>query len=116
MNPISLGRRTFVKGAVCMAATGLAGAVPVTGKKSAVLPRCQGDVLDIWQNETELVSPDAYEAYMQDGDTRALEFAPFLDFALITHNHSDHWRLACRDVRRWRRTRRRRRTRIRDVL
>ena len=23
---------------------------------------------------------------------RAVEFAPFLDFALITHNHDDHWR------------------------
>ena len=23
---------------------------------------------------------------------RAAEFAPFLDFALITHNHADHWR------------------------
>ena len=130
-----------------MAATGLAGTVPATGKKDSATADCQGDALDTWQRETELVSPDVYDAYMRDGDTRglvslekleqafdkvfrevgetcvgdipavwsvynmgyivktrealfsidlvhrrAVEFALRLDFALITHNHSDHWR------------------------
>lgn len=29
---------------------------------------------------------------------RAMEFAPFLDFALITHNHEDHWQHAFYDA------------------
>ena len=104
-------------------------------------------ILDTWQRETDLATPDLYNAYWLDGDTRgvaslekleagfenivreagklsvgdvpavwsvynmgylvktresffsidlvhrrAAELAPFLDFALITHNHNDHWR------------------------
>ena len=139
-------RRTFVKGALCSAAAGLAGSV--SGGLPGTVPAggC-GEVLDIWQRETDLVTADIYEAYMRDGNTRglaslekleqgfekvfrevgetrvgdipaiwsvynmgyivktrealfsidlvhrrAVEFAPRLDFALITHNHSDHWR------------------------
>ena len=105
-------------------------------------------VLDRWQAETDLATPELYFKYWQDADTRGLaslekleagfekalreaketvvsgdapavwsvynmgyvvktreamfsidlvhrraeEFAPLLDFALVTHNHSDHWR------------------------
>lgn len=107
-----------------------------------------GDELDVWQKETDLVSPEVYSAYMRDGDARGLaalekleaafvrllegietakvgetpavwsvynmgyvvktrealfsidlvhrraaELAPKLDFALVTHNHSDHFRM-----------------------
>ena len=72
MDSMSAGRRTFVKGALCMAATGLAGTVPATGKKDSASAGCQGDALDTWQRETELVSPDVYDAYMRDGGTRGL--------------------------------------------
>ena len=154
-----LGRRTFVKGALCAAATGLAGTVPTvnmagtvpTAGKAAGLTGtpmgCWGEELEIWQRETDQVSADVYNVYMRDGDTRGLasleklekgfekvlrevdatsvgdipaiwsvynmgyivktrealfsidlvhrraaELAPRLDFALITHNHDDHWR------------------------
>ena len=106
------------------------------------------DAIAVWDRETELVSPQDYGAYLQDGQTRGFtslekleaafekvmrevketvvtgdvpavwsvynmgyvvktreslfavdlvhrrdaEFAPMLDFALITHNHGDHWR------------------------
>ncbi len=106
------------------------------------------DAIAVWDRETELVSPQDYGAYLQDGQTRGfasleklesafekvmrevketvvtgdvpavwsvynmgyivktrkalfsidlvhrrdVEFAPMLDFALITHNHGDHWR------------------------
>ena len=104
-------------------------------------------VLETWQRETDLATPEQYNAYLLDGDTRgvgslekleaafenimreaenlevgevpavwsvynmgylvktresffsidlvhrrAAEIAPLLDFALITHNHGDHWR------------------------
>jgi len=104
-------------------------------------------VLDMWQKETDLATPELYGKYLRDGNTRSLasldkleagfekvlreaketvvtgdapaiwsvynmgfivktrkamfsidlvhrraeEFAPLLDFALITHNHGDHW-------------------------
>ena len=103
--------------------------------------------IDLWQRETDLVTPEVFKAYYADGDTRglktlenlesafatmfrgvkeaevgdvpavwsvynmgyvvktrealfsidlvhrrALELAPMLDFALITHNHDDHYR------------------------
>lgn len=105
------------------------------------------DVLDLWQQETDLIKPKTYRDYLKDGDTRDfaslkkleagfarvlaeidscqvgeipavwliynmgyivktreslfsidlnhrrdLELAPKLDFALITHNHDDHYR------------------------
>ena len=100
------------------------------------------DALDVWQRETDLVTPGDYGKYMRGftaleklerafermfnevGETkvedvpavwniynmgyvvktreslfsidlvhrRAVELAPRLDFALITHNHGDHWR------------------------
>lgn len=106
------------------------------------------DAISVWNRETELVAPEVYKAYLQDGNTRGLaslekleaafekvfreaketvvtgaapavwsvynmgyivktreslfsidlvhrrdvEFAPLLDFALITHMHGDHWR------------------------
>lgn len=104
-------------------------------------------ILEAWQSETDLATPEEYNAYWLDGDTRgvgsleklevafenilqeadalevgdvpavwsvynmgylvktreaffsidlvhrrAAEIAPLLDFALITHNHGDHWR------------------------
>lgn len=110
----------------------------VTAKEDAVI--------DLWQKETDLVTPEIHSMYLKDGDVRGLaslekletafekvmreaketvvtgdrpavwsvynmgyivktrdslfsidlvhrraaEFAPLLDFALITHNHSDH--------------------------
>lgn len=105
------------------------------------------DVLDVWQRDADLVTPEDYKGYLKDGDTRGLvslekleagfekvlneiktvevgdvpavwhiynmgyivktreslfsidlnhrrdiELAPMLDFALITHNHDDHFR------------------------
>lgn len=104
-----------------------------------------GEILDVWQRDTDQATSDIYKKYLLDGDTRglvslmkledafdkvmreaketkvdgvpavwsvynmgyivktrealfsidlvhrrALEFAPMLDFALITHNHGDH--------------------------
>ena len=147
VDSMPLGRRTFVKGALCTAATGLVGTVPAAENEGTVPAGCWGEVLDTWQKETDLVSADVYKTYMRDGDTRGLaslekleksfekvfreasetsvgdipaiwnvynmgyivktrearfsidlvhrraaEFAPRLDFALITHNHGDHWR------------------------
>ena len=128
----AIGRRTFLKGAVCMAAVARAN---------------EPDTIAVWQRETEAVAADVYAKYYVDGDTRGLasleklerafekvlreaketavgdvpavwsvynmgyvvktreslfaidlvhrrskELASLLDFALITHNHSDHWR------------------------
>ena len=136
---LPLGRRTFVKGALCAAATGIGGMLPAVD--------CADDALDQWQRDTDLVKADVYNQYMRDGDKRGLvslenlerafekvfrevgetavgdvpaiwsvynmgyivktrealfsidlvhrrapELAPRLDFALITHNHDDHWR------------------------
>ena len=105
------------------------------------------ETIDLWQRETDLVTPEVFKAYYADGGTRglktlenletafetmfrevkvtqvgdvpavwsvynmgyvvktrealfsidlvhrrALELAPMLDFALITHNHDDHYR------------------------
>ena len=105
------------------------------------------ETIDLWQRETDLVTPEIFKDYYADGDTRgfrtlenletafakmfrevketqvgyvpavwsvynmgyvvktrealfsidlvhrrALELAPMLDFALITHNHDDHYR------------------------
>ena len=107
----------------------------------------EDEILEAWQRETDLATPDLYNAYWLDGDMRgtgslekleaafenilqeagnlavgdvpavwsvynmgylvktresffsidlvhrrAAELAPLLDFALITHNHNDHWR------------------------
>lgn len=104
-----------------------------------------GDILDVWQRETDLTTSDVYGQYLLDGGVRGLvslvkleeafekvmrevketrvdgvpavwslynmgyivktrealfsidlvhrraqEFAPLLDFALVTHNHGDH--------------------------
>lgn len=131
-----MSRGDFIKGAACLAATGLC--------QSA---RAEEDAISAWQRETDLVPPTVYIPYMSDGDTRGraaldkleaayekvlreidcttvadvpavwsvynmgyvvktreslfsidlvhrrdAELAPKLDFALITHNHSDHWR------------------------
>ena len=133
-----ISRRDLLKGA---AAVALAGG----GKR---LFAADADDIALWNAETELVSPEVYRQYLQDGNTRGfitleklekafekvfrevkdtvvtgdapaiwsvynmgyvvktreslfsidlvhrrdVEFAPFLDFALITHNHDDHWR------------------------
>jgi L-ascorbate metabolism protein UlaG (beta-lactamase superfamily) len=132
-----LNRRKFVSGALAMG-------VASVGAKMQTLPV---DDISIWHNETELVSPEVYEQYMMDGDTRGfsslvklenafekvmrevkstevgdipavwsvynmgyivktretlfaidlvhrrdIEFASMLDFVLVTHNHSDHYR------------------------
>ena len=135
-----MDRRDFVVGASCAALSAMAGGLPAIGRE-------EGEAIAAWQKETDLVSAEKYEAYMQDGKTdglvsleklerafekvfrearetsvgevpavwsvynmgyvvktreslfsidlvhrRAAEFAPLLDFALITHNHDDHWR------------------------
>ena len=138
-----VSRRAALKmtaGALCSG-----GAVWAEPAKADVGKR--GDALDVWQRETDLVTPGDYGKYMRDGDTRgfaaleklerafarmfsevgetkvedvpavwniynmgyvvktreslfsidlvhrrAVELAPRLDFALITHNHGDHWR------------------------
>ena len=130
-------RRSFMAGAACAAAAGLARPLRAEGAE---------DALDVWQRETDLVSSETYMQYRKDGDTRGLasleklergfekifrearetkvesppavwsvynmgyivktpaalfsidlvhrrapEFAPFLDFELVTHNHADHY-------------------------
>ena len=115
------------------------------GEQAAAAPE---DAISVWNRETELVAPEVYKAYLQDGNTRGLvslekleaafekvfrevketvvtgaapavwsvynmgyivktreslfsidlvhrrdvEFAPLLDFALITHMPGDPWR------------------------
>ena len=134
-------RRNFIEAMGMSAAAGaLSGCVT-----ESVVP--EGDVLDVWQRDTDLVTPESYCRYLQDGDTRGFqtlenlergfekvlkeidgceivdtpavwhvynmgyivktreslfsidlnhrrdtELAPRLDFALITHNHDDHFR------------------------
>ena len=133
---IEIGRGEFLKGAAGMLAAGICPQV-----------KAEEDVIAIWQRETEQVAPDAYQSYLDDGNTRGLatleklelafakvareavetlvvdvpvvwnvynmgyivktreslfsidlvhrldaKFASKLDFALITHNHADHWR------------------------
>ncbi len=129
-------RRNFLQGiAATVAATGALGAEPPAS-----------DILDLWQRETDLATPQLYSAYRRDGKTRGvasleklergfdkvlaeiktakvedhplvwlvynmgfivktkeslfsidlnhrrdLELVPLLDFALITHNHGDHF-------------------------
>ena len=133
-----MSRRNVLKGAAAVALVG-------GGKR---LFAADADDIALWNAETELVSPEIYRQYLQDGNTRGfvaleklekafekvfrevkdtvvtgdvpaiwsvynmgyvvktresifsidlvhrrdVEFAPFLDFALITHNHNDHWR------------------------
>ena len=134
-------RRTFIEAVgMSAAASALSGCMT-----ESIMP--SGDTLDIWQHDTDLVTPDIYQSYLKDGNTRGLralenleegfskalaeidackienvpavwhiynmgyivktkeslfsidlnhrrdvEFASRLDFALITHNHGDHFR------------------------
>lgn len=57
-------RRSFMAGAACAAAAGLA-ARPLRAEGAE-------DALDVWQRETDLVSSDVYKQYRVDGDTRGL--------------------------------------------
>ena len=138
MSAAVMSRRNVLKGAAAVALVG-------GGKR---LFAADADDIALWNAETELVSPEIYRQYLQDGNTRGfvaleklekafekvfrevkdtvvtgdvpaiwsvynmgyvvktresifsidlvhrrdVEFAPFLDFALITHNHNDHWR------------------------
>ena len=132
-------RREFIVAGTSAAA---AAAIPRAAAAAA-----DDAALDRWQRETDLVTAEAYRAYLADGDTRGLaalerlerafdqvkaeaaaakvgaepavwcvynmgfvvktakslfsidlvhrraaELAPMLDFALVTHNHGDHWR------------------------
>ena len=134
-------RRNFIE-AIGMSAA--AGALSGCATES-IAP--EGDVLDTWQRDTDLVTPEIYYRYLEDGDTRGfrtlenlesgfakalkeiegceivdtpavwhiynigylvktkeslfsidlnhrreVRLAPELDFALITHNHGDHFR------------------------
>ena len=134
-----MDRRQFVAGVGAVAATGVGGRLFAAATEAD---------LDVWQRETDLVSPEVYGKYLKDGDTRgcasldrlerafekvlreqreakvgdtpavwsvynmgyvvktreslfsidlvhrrALELAPLLDFALITHNHGDHYQM-----------------------
>lgn len=131
-----MNRREFVGGMAALTA------MAALGKNGAA----DGE-LDAWQRETDLVKPESYRSYLEDGNTRELvaleklergfenvlkeikeckvgdvpavwlvynmgfvvktreslfsidlnhrrdlELAPMLDFALITHNHNDHYR------------------------
>ena len=131
-------RRHFLGGVAAMTAAGFCERLMADGLE---------DTLDLWQRETDLVTPETFAAYFADGDTRglrtleklesafekilreiretkvgdrpavwsvynmgyvvktrealfsidlvhrrALELEPFLDFALVTHNHDDHYR------------------------
>ena len=139
-------RRSFLKGAVGSAVAGAIAPLVAEGSSCASSVRDEKDVLDIWQSETDLVTPLDYKAYLSDGDTRGLksleklerafekvfreattlqvgdvpavwsvynlgyivktkealfsidlvhrrasEFAPYLDFSLVSHNHRDHF-------------------------
>ena len=141
-----MNRREFISsiGAAALMSSVFAGK-NAYGEQAAVAPE---DAISVWNRETELVAPEVYKAYLQDGNTRGLaslekleaafekvmrevketvvsgaapavwsvynmgyivktreslfsidlvhrrdvEFAPLLDFALITHMHGDHWR------------------------
>lgn len=138
----ALGRRDFISGALGVAALGCSTASETIAGQAAA----DGDILDAYQRETDLVSPKDFIAYFKDGDTRgfaalekleaafekvfgearsvevkdvpavwsvynmgyivktreamfaidlfhrrAAEFAPFLDFSLVTHAHGDHY-------------------------
>ena len=56
-------RRSFMAGAACAAAAGLARPLRAEGAE---------DALDVWQRETDLVSSETYKQYRVDGDTRGL--------------------------------------------
>jgi len=139
-NPsVPVTRKAFIGGLSSFAAAAAGG---------AVAPAAGGDVLDVWQKETDSVKPADYQRYLKTGDTqslaslekleaafekamteiktckvgavpavwhvynmgyvvktrealfsidlnhrRDLELVPDLDFALITHNHGDHYRV-----------------------
>ena len=34
-----------------------------------------GDILDVWQRETDLATSEAYRRYLLDGDTRGLSLS-----------------------------------------
>ena len=150
----ALGRRDFVKGTLCAVAG--VGPALVRGDDAAAsapppeLPAIPADeiaAIDLWQRETDLVTPAIYGKYLHDGKTggyaslerleqayskvrreidetqvtdvpavwsvynmgyvvktpqaifsidlvhrRDCALPPILDFALITHNHGDHFR------------------------
>ena len=137
---MEVSRRRFVGGTLAASVIGAAG--------KTLFAEPAADAIAQWHTETELISPEIYKQYLQDGKTnglttlekleasaakvlrevkdttvgdipavwsvynmgyivktreslfsidlvhrRDLEFAPLLDFALITHNHGDHHRL-----------------------
>ena len=67
----NIDRRRFVAGAVAM---GLAGGLSVQGAERNDVSRRSADEesndIAIWHKETELVSPEVYRRYMNDGMTR----------------------------------------------
>ena len=149
-----LSRRQFVCGAAAFAAGGVrfgAAANAIAANCTPLVRRSERQMrerIDNWDAATALVEPEAYSAYLKDGNTRGFkalkvlddafdkvlreaketveadgapavwsvynmgnivktrkslfsidlnhrrgkEFAPLLDFALVTHKHGDHWR------------------------
>ncbi len=149
-----LSRRQFVCGAAAFAAGGVrfgAAANAIAANCTPLVRRSERqmrELIDNWDAATALVEPEAYSAYLKDGNTRGFkalkvlddafdkvlreaketveadgapavwsvynmgnivktrkslfsidlnhrrgkEFAPLLDFALVTHKHGDHWR------------------------
>lgn len=141
-----MSRRRFIGGAAAFG-TAAFGAAGCASSRAAADADGSEDAISVWQRETDLVRPEDYRRYLDDGKTRgfatlekleaafekvvreakaakvggvpavwsvynmgyvvktreslfsvdlvhrrAAELAPMLDFALITHNHADHWR------------------------
>lgn len=146
---MGIGRRSFIG---CAGAGIVAQGLPLSAAAgdapaASMVTDAENALIDRWQKETDLVTPDIYAGYLSDGDTRgfatlekleaafakvmrevketvvpdgkpavwsvynmgyvvktreavfsidlvhrrAAEFAPLLDFALVTHNHGDHF-------------------------
>ena len=148
MSPANLVRRDFIKAAAAAAAGASMPSFAVNLSASRRDEATQDKLISEWDRHTEEVTPDVYEQYLKDGDTRGYktlelleqafetvmrevketvvdgetpavwsvynmgyivktarsvfsidlvhrresEFVNMIDFALITHNHSDHWR------------------------